>query len=46
MSKINYIVTRLGAKIRGTDIYPTYKQIAMVIKRYYPKEINVNNEGM
>lgn len=46
MTKANYIETRLGAKTRGANIYPVYKQITMAKKRCYPEDININDKGM
>lgn len=45
MSKDIYIQTRLGAKQRNADIYPSYEKIKEAKKQCYPDGIKVTNEG-
>jgi hypothetical protein len=45
LTKESYIMTRVGAKERGADIYPSYIRIMEAKKRCYPADISVNNYG-
>ncbi|KAL4125867.1 hypothetical protein QTP88_010104 [Uroleucon formosanum] len=45
ISKDMYIQTRLGAKQRNADIYPSYETIKEAKKQCYPDGIKVTNEG-
>ncbi|KAE9542437.1 hypothetical protein AGLY_003298 [Aphis glycines] len=42
ITKNAYQQTRIGAKQRGANIYPSYKQIIESKQRCYPEDINMN----
>ncbi|KYN14460.1 hypothetical protein ALC57_13337, partial [Trachymyrmex cornetzi] len=45
MSKDMYIQTRLGAKKRNADIYPSYERVREVKRQCYPQGVTITEKG-
>jgi hypothetical protein len=44
MTKDSYHKTKLGAKQRGANIYPSYDRIRLAKERCYPGSIEINED--